>query len=173
METITTKTGNTIKIFAKTIDFRAYEQIKSLGNFEAYENTKIRIMPDCHAGMGCTIGTTMEIKDKVTPNLVGVDIGCGMFTVKLKDKHIDVKNLDKVIKEHVPSGPRIHTKVQALFDFSKLRCKKEMDLVKASRSLGTLGGGNHFIEVAKSTDGTHYLVIHSGSRGIGNKVARY
>ncbi|HIP48405.1 MAG TPA: RNA-splicing ligase RtcB [Lutibacter sp.] len=173
METITTKTGNTIKIFAKTIEYQAYAQIKSLGNFEAYENSKIRIMPDCHAGMGCTIGTTMEIKDKVTPNLVGVDIGCGMFTVKLKEKYIDVKKLDEVINTHVPSGPCIHKKAKAPFDFSALRCKKEMNLIKASRSIGSLGGGNHFIEVGKSTDGTLYLVIHSGSRGIGNKVAKH
>lgn len=173
METIKTHNGNIVKIFAKTIEFQAYEQIKHIANFEAYENSKIRIMPDCHAGSGCVIGTTMIIKDKITPNLVGVDIGCGMLTIKLKNTNIDLVELDNVINSKIPNGVNVHTKTQVKFDFDDLKCKNQVDLVKASKSLGTLGGGNHFIEVGKTDTGDLYLVIHSGSRGIGYQVAKY
>lgn len=172
MEIIKRKTSD-IKIFAKTIEHVAYEQIKSLGNFEAYLDSKIRVMSDCHAGMGCTIGTTMEIKDKVTPNLVGVDIGCGMLTIQLKEKIIDLKKLDTVINAGIPNGFNIHSKTQTKFDFDRLKCKKELDLIRASKSIGSLGGGNHFIEIGRNSKEELFLVIHSGSRNIGNQVAKY
>lgn len=173
MRTLKLKSGNEIKIFAQTIEYDALEQIKSLGNFEAYTNSKIRIMPDCHAGAGCTIGTTMTITDKVTPNLVGVDIGCGMLTVKLKNKEINLQQLDEAINKFVPNGFNIHAKSQAKFNFDNLRCKKNVDIVRASKSIGSLGGGNHFIEVGKSSKNELFLVIHSGSRNIGLQVAKY
>ncbi len=162
-----------IKIFAKTLENTAFEQIKELGNFEPYQNSKIRIMPDCHAGAGCTIGTTMEIKDKITPNLVGVDIGCGMLTIELDNKTIDLEKLDAVINEFIPNGFNIHEKQQANFDFSRLLCKNHLNIERAKLSIGSLGGGNHFIEVGKNSKGKLFLVIHSGSRNIGEQVARY
>lgn len=173
MKLLKTKTGKDIKVFAKTVGYEALDQIKKLGYFEAYENAKIRIMPDCHAGAGCTIGTTMIIKDKITPNLVGVDIGCGMLTIKLKETEIDLSNLDQVINSKIPNGFEIHSKPQVDFNFENLRCKNEVDLVRASKSIGTLGGGNHFIEVGQNDKGELFLIIHSGSRNIGNSVAKY
>ena len=172
MKTITTNTGKEIKIFAKTIEDVALQQISNLADFEAYSNSDIRIMPDCHAGVGCTIGTTMTIQDKITPNLVGVDIGCGMLTIKLKETEIDLPLLDKIIHNNIPSGRSIHTKQQANFDFSKLKRKYELDIARAKKAIGSLGGGNHFIEVGKNDKGELFLVIHSGSRGIGNEMAR-
>ncbi len=172
MKTIRTKYGKEVKIFAKTIEDTALQQITDFANFDAYKDSLIRIMPDCHAGKGCTIGTTMTIKDKVTPNLVGADIGCGMLTVKLKEKDIDLDNLDKVIHSKVPSGRAVHKKAQRVFDFSALRRKYELDLDRASKAIGSLGGGNHFIELGKNKQGDVFLVIHSGSRGIGNDVAK-
>ena len=172
MEIIKRKTSD-IKIFAKTIEHVAYEQIKNLGNFEAYLDSKIRVMSDCHAGAGCTIGTTMEIQDKVTPNLVGVDIGCGMLTIQLKEKEIDLEKLDTVINAKIPSGFNIHSKTQVKFNFDDLLSKDKLDLVRASKSIGSLGGGNHFIEVGKNSKNELFLVIHSGSRNIGNQVAKY
>lgn len=161
-----------IKIYTKTIEDTAFEQIKELSKHEAYLNSKIRIMPDCHAGAGCTIGTTIEIKDKITPNLVGVDIGCGMLTVMLVDTKINFKKLDAVINEFIPNGFNIHTEQKAEFEFDKL-IAKNLNIDRAKLSLGTLGGGNHFIEVGKSSTDNLYLVIHSGSRNIGGQVAKY
>jgi len=172
METIKRKNGNNIKIFATTIEEVALNQIKELGEFEPYKNSKIRIMPDCHAGAGCTIGTTMEIKDKITPNLVGVDIGCGMLTIRLKETKIDLQKLDAIINKFIPNGFNTHTEQKAEFDFDKL-IAKDLNINRAKLSLGTLGGGNHFIEVGKSSTGDLYLVIHSGSRNIGGQVAKY
>lgn len=108
MKIIERPNGNNIKIYASTLEDVAYQQIKELGEFEPYQDSKIRIMPDCHAGAGCTIGTTMEIKDKITPNLVGIDIGCGMLTVKLKETEIDLQKLDAIINEFIPNGFNIH-----------------------------------------------------------------
>jgi len=167
--------GSIVKIFAKSVENGVYDQIKKMANFEAYTNSKIRIMPDCHVGKGCTIGTTMTITDKVTPNLVGVDIGCGMLTIKIKENNItesDLEKLDFVIQKYVPSGFNIHDKTKIKFNFDNIRCKKHVDLVRASKSLGTLGGGNHFIELSHGKNG-YYIVIHSGSRNLGNQVARY
>lgn len=161
-----------IKIFAKTIENTALEQIKELGKFEAYQTSKIRIMPDCHAGAGCTIGTTIKIKDKVTPNLVGVDIGCGMLTVELQETEIDLKKLDAVINEFIPNGFNIHKKQQANFNFDNL-IAENLNIGRAKLSIGSLGGGNHFIEVGKNSKDELFLVIHSGSRNIGGQVAKY
>jgi len=172
MKTIKNAKGNKIIIFAKTVELEALEQIKQLGDFAVYENSKIRIMPDCHAGKGCTIGTTMEIKDKITPNLVGADIGCGMLTVKLKDKEINLEKLDYVINEFIPNGFNIHNKQQVEFSFDEL-IAKNLNIGRAKLSTGSLGGGNHFIEVGKNSKGELFLVIHSGSRNIGGQVAKY
>ncbi|MEN8192326.1 MAG: RtcB family protein, partial [Bacteroidota bacterium] len=151
MQILKSISGNEIKVFAQTVENEALEQIKNLSNFEAYTDSKIRIMPDCHAGAGCTIGTTMTIKDKVTPNLVGVDIGCGMLTIKLKNTEIDLADLDEVINKYIPNGHKVHSESQAKFDFSDLRCKREVNLIRASKAIGSLGGGNHFIEVGKNS----------------------
>jgi len=169
---INRKNGNNIKIYATTLENVAYEQIKELGEFEPYQDSKIRIMPDCHAGAGCTIGTTMEIKDKITPNLVGVDIGCGMLTVKLKETEIDLQKLDAVINEFVPNGFNVHSEKKADFDFNEL-IAKNLNIDRAKLSIGSLGGGNHFIEIGKNSKDELYLVIHSGSRNIGGQVAKY
>ncbi len=174
MQTIKNIIGNETKIYAETFEFEAYDQVKRLANSEAYQNQKIRIMPDAHAGKGCTVGTTMTITDKITPNLVGVDIGCGMLAIKLKDKKIDFKELDEVIKAYVPNGSEVHKDSKKKFDFDLLRCQKQVDLPHAAKSLGSLGGGNHFIEIGKSElDGSHYLIIHSGSRKLGVQVCKY
>ncbi len=161
------------KDLCDTFEYEAYDQVKALVNFEPYLNEKIRVMPDAHVGKGSTVGTTMTITDKVTPNLVGVDIGCGMLTTKLHEKEIDLPKLDRVIKEEVPSGFSVRGKAVATFDFSGLRCAKHADLGRAALSIGTLGGGNHFIEVNRGEDGSLYLVIHSGSRHLGVNVWKY
>lgn len=174
MKTIKNVIGNEVLIFAETFEYEALEQVKKMSNFEPYRNSKIRIMPDAHAGKGCTVGTTMEIKDAITPNLVGVDIGCGMLTIKLKNKDVDLEKLDNVIITKVPSGFNVHSKSKKTFDFSKLRCQKNVDLKRALLSIGTLGGGNHFIELAKDEKNEDlYLIIHSGSRKLGGDVCKY
>lgn len=174
MKTIRTNSGKEVKIFAETFEYEAYEQIKRLANYEAYQNSIIRIMPDSHAGKGCTVGTTMTIADKVTPNLVGVDIGCGMLTIELKDKHIDCEKLDCVIRTKVPNGFNVHETQKATFDFESLVCAKQVNLERALLSIGTLGGGNHFIEIDYSEKSQrYYLVIHSGSRKLGGDVCKH
>lgn len=173
MKIIKNLIGNEVKVFAETFENEAYEQVMTLANFEPYKNSKIRIMPDSHAGKGCTIGTTMTITNKVTPNLVGVDIGCGMLVVELWQREIDLKKLDDVIHKYVPSGFNTHPVPIHSFDFKKLRCAKHVDLNRALLSIGSLGGGNHFIEVDRSEDGQLYLVIHSGSRNLGVGVCNY
>lgn len=174
MRIIKTNTGREVKVFAETFEQDAYDQIERLANYPAYQDSTIRIMPDSHAGKGCTVGTTMTITDKVTPNLVGVDIGCGMLTVELADQSIDYERLDAVVNELIPSGQNIHTTQQTDFDFSGLKCLHKVDLDRARLSIGTLGGGNHFIEVDYSQrDAKYYLVIHSGSRKLGADVCRY
>ena len=172
MKIIKRNNGNDIKIYATTLEDVAFKQIKELGEFEPYQDSKIRIMPDCHAGAGCTIGTTMEIKDKITPNLVGVDIGCGMLTVKLKEREIDLQKLDEVINKFIPNGFNIHSEPKAEFDLDNL-IAKNLNTERAKLSIGSLGGGNHFIEVGKNSIGELFLVIHSGSRNIGGQVAKY
>jgi len=167
---------NTAKIFTDIVDEASIAQVKLLCNQEFVSGSKIRLMPDIHAGAGCTVGTTMTITDKIVPNLVGVDIGCGMEVVKVKEKHIELQKLDKLIYEKIPSGFQIREKVhkfESNLHLEELFCYHKVDFLKAERSLGTLGGGNHFIEVDKGEDGAIYLVIHSGSRHLGLEVANY
>ena len=167
---------NTAVCFCETLEEKAAEQIITVCDQEYFKENKIRIMPDVHAGKGCTIGTTMTIKDKIVPAMVGVDIGCGMETVKLLEKEIDFDKMDKLIRNEIPCGMEIR-EMPHLFaseiDLTVLRCAHQVNLVRAERSIGTLGGGNHFIEVDKNDAGELYLVVHSGSRHIGNEVANY
>jgi len=162
--------------FTGTLEAKAEEQIRGVCNRPEFANSKIRIMPDVHAGMGCTIGTTMTITNKVVPGMVGVDIGCGMETVKLAERDIDFAKLDEVIRRNIPSGKDVRSRTHALnddIDLHTLRCAKHVSIGRARLSIGTLGGGNHFIEVGRNDAGEPYLVVHSGSRHIGNQVAKY
>ena len=166
---------NTAKVFTDVVDEASVRQITELCCQEFTSGEKIRMMPDVHAGTGCVIGTTMTVTDRIVPNLVGVDIGCGMETVLLKNKHIELEQLDKLIYEKIPSGFAVRSKPHKYFretDLSKLRCADKIDLRRAELSLGTLGGGNHFIEADKGESGI-YIVIHSGSRHLGTEVAKY
>lgn len=167
---------NTAKVFTDVIEPEAISQIMELCNQPSFEELQVRIMPDVHAGAGCTVGTTMTIKDKVIPNLVGVDIGCGMEVAKLGKIDIDFAQLDAIIREKIPSGCNIREKVHAFakqIDLTKFRCAGDLNLDKAEKSIGSLGGGNHFIEVDVADDGTKYLVIHSGSRHLGLEVCKH
>lgn len=167
---------NSAKVFTDIIEPDAISQIITLCSQEFSKDSKIRIMPDVHAGTGCTIGTSMTIKDKAVPNMVGVDIGCGMETVRIKEKHIELQKLDKLIYEKIPSGFGIRTKTHRYAEkiqLENLYCIEHINLEKAENSIGTLGGGNHFIEADKSSDGSIYIVIHSGSRHLGVEVAKY
>ena len=171
-------TYNTAKVYTDVVEDTALAQIKTLCSQEYARGSRIRIMPDVHAGAGCTIGTTMTIGDAVVPNMVGVDIGCGMETVRLKNRHLELEKLDKLIYAKIPSGFNIREKEHKLnddIDLTELRCLRPglINLDRAVRSLGTLGGGNHFIEVDKDEEGTLYVVIHSGSRHLGLEVAEY
>lgn len=162
---------NTATCYASVIEEEAIEQIRRMCDYEFTAGSKVRIMPDVHAGKGCTIGTTMTVIDKVVPNVVGVDIGCGMYTVNLGNIEIDFEKLDEAC-HFVPSGMNVWQGRQEHFDLQQLRCFRELkDSKRLERSLGTLGGGNHFIEVDKAADGTKYLVIHTGSRNLGKQVA--
>lgn len=162
---------NTAICYAKVVEEEAIEQIRRMCDYDFTENSKIRIMPDVHAGKGCTIGTTMTITDKVVPNIVGVDIGCGMYTVNLGKVDIDFEKLDEAA-HFIPSGMNVWEGRQERFDLQALCCYRELKKTKwLERSLGTLGGGNHFIEVDQANDGTKYLVIHTGSRNLGKQVA--
>lgn len=162
---------NTAVCYAKIIDDGAVEQIRRMCDYELTEGSKIRIMPDVHAGKGCTIGTTMTVSDKACPNIVGVDIGCGMYTVKLNDETLDFERIDDAC-HYIPSGMNVWDGRKEHFDLTDLRCFRSLkDSKRLERSLGTLGGGNHFVEIDKATDGTFYLVIHSGSRNLGKQVA--
>lgn len=159
--------------FAKVIDNGAVEQIKRMCDYDFTEGSQIRIMPDVHAGKGCTIGTTMTIHGKAVPNVVGVDIGCGMYTVRLKEKGVDFARVDEAA-HFIPSGMNVWDMPQEPFDLETLRCHKELKKTGwLENSLGTLGGGNHFIEIDRAADGTLYLVIHSGSRNLGKQVAEF
>ena len=162
---------NTAISFAKVMEDSAREQIKRMCDYEFTSGSKIRIMPDVHAGAGCTIGTTMTIQDKAVPNVVGVDIGCGMYTVKLNADKIDFEKFDAAA-HFIPSGKNVWESRGERFDLQELFCYRSLnDTKRIERSIGTLGGGNHFIEIDKSADGTFYLVIHSGSRNLGKQVA--
>ena len=164
---------NTAYCYTDIIDPSAYAQILLTCNYEAFKDLKIRIMPDVHAGKGCTIGTTMTITDKVVPNMVGVDIGCGMYTVALGKVDIDLKKFDE-IAHTIPTGRAVWDGRVEKFDLTELKCYRELkDSSRLMRSLGTLGGGNHFIEIDADENGEKYLIIHSGSRNLGTQVARY
>lgn len=166
-----TGTVSTAICYAKVVEDEAIEQIRRMCSYALTENSKVRIMPDVHAGKGCTIGTTMTVVDKACPNVVGVDIGCGMYTVMLADKEIDFEKVDEAC-HFIPSGMNVWEGRIERFDLTALRCFRSLrDTKRLGRSLGTLGGGNHFIEIDKASDGTYYLVIHSGSRNLGKQVA--
>ena len=162
---------NTAVCYASVIEDEAIEQIRRMCDYPMTEGSRIRIMPDVHAGKGCTIGTTMTITDKAVPNVVGVDIGCGMYTVNLGKGEIDFERLDEAA-HYIPSGMNVWEGRKERFDLQQLRCYRSLkDAKRLERSLGTLGGGNHFIEIDQAQDGTNYLVIHSGSRNLGKQVA--
>lgn len=162
---------NTAICYAKVVEDEAIEQVRRMCDYPMTEGSRIRIMPDVHAGKGCTIGTTMTITDKAVPNVVGVDIGCGMYTVNLGKVDIDFEKVDEAA-HFIPSGMNVWEGRQERFDLQELRCYRDLrDSKRLERSLGTLGGGNHFIEIDEAADGTKYLVIHSGSRNLGKQVA--
>lgn len=162
-----------LKIFTENIEYEALNQIYTLIKQPAFADCKVRIMPDVHAGAGCVIGFTADLGDKVIPNIVGVDIGCGMLTVELGTADIDYAELDHIIRENIPSGRSVHDSVLVEFpEFHDLRCwnrLREKDWLE--RSMGSLGGGNHFVEVDEDEEGNKYLVIHTGSRNLGKQVA--
>lgn len=171
---------NHAKVFVKEIEDGAREQIETMLDQPFVKGATVRVMPDVHAGAGSTIGTTMTVHDKVVPNLVGVDIGCGMLTTKIKAGDLDFEELDKLIRAKIPAGFAIRNKAHDyidLVDLASLKIRrrgkndKKLDLNRADKSIGTLGGGNHFIEVNEDEHGDLYLVIHTGSRNIGNQVA--
>lgn len=167
---------NEAKIFADVVDSASIAQVQELCNQEFTAGSRIRLMPDIHAGAGCTIGTTMTIADKVVPNLVGVDIGCGMETVRIREGRLELQKLDKLIQEKIPSGFAIRDSAHpylSQIDLTELCCARYVDLLRAERSIGTLGGGNHFLEVDRDDGGNLYLVVHSGSRHLGVEVASH
>ena len=167
---------NTALCYTPQLEKAAESQIKAVCDQEAFSDSKIRIMPDVHAGMGCTIGTTMTIQDKIVPGMVGVDIGCGMETVEIAERDIDFAKLDALIRKEIPYGREVRDTLHALnaeIDLTQLRCADQVNLNRAMRSIGSLGGGNHFIEVDRSEDGRLFLVVHSGSRHLGTEVAEY
>lgn len=168
-----------LRIYCENLESTALAQITALAEYPAYQEVPIRIMPDAHAGAGCTVGTTMALRDKVTPNLVGVDIGCGMRVVELGKVEVNPSELDAIINEMVPSGMNIRTG-------SVAECSEAEELIRSLiayhnswpmdylvLSVGTLGGGNHFIELDRDDQGNVYLVIHSGSRNLGVRVCRH
>ena len=167
---------NTAKIFTDMVDQASIAQVITLCNQEFTQGSRIRLMPDVHAGAGCTVGTTMTITDRVVPNLVGVDIGCGMETARLRENHLELQKLDKLIREKIPSGFAVRSAVHRYadqIDLEELCCFKHVQMLRAEKSIGTLGGGNHFIEVDRDEEGQLYVVIHSGSRRLGLEVAKY
>lgn len=168
----------TARVFAEQFDDATDKQVRNLLNSPLAKGSNIRIMPDCHAGAGCVVGLTMTLTDKLCPNLVGVDIGCGMLTVQFSPTRghgLDFNRLDAVIRENIPSGFAVHTKQHDKFnELYDLTCADSVDIQRALLSIGTLGGGNHFIEVSKSVEtDRYYLIIHSGSRKLGLEIAAH
>lgn len=167
---------NTALCYTPALEDAARAQIQSVCDQKEFAGCRIRIMPDVHAGKGCTIGTTMTIRDKIVPGMVGVDIGCGMETVELAEREMDFERLDALIRREIPYGREVRDEAHALhaeIDLSWLRCADRVNLRRAMRSIGTLGGGNHFIEVDRAEDGRLFLVVHSGSRHLGTEVAGF
>ena len=164
---------NTAICYASVVEQEAIDQIRRMCDYDFTEGSRIRIMPDVHAGAGCTIGTTMTVTDKAVPNVVGVDIGCGMYTVRLGDTEINFEKVDEAA-HFIPSGLNVWDERRGFFDLRQLRCYDILrDTDRLERSLGTLGGGNHFIEIDEAADGTKYLVVHSGSRNLGLQAAKH
>ena len=162
-----------LKIFTENVQADAVNQIYTLISQLPFEAQQVRIMPDVHFGMGCVVGFTSTMGDKVIPNVIGVDIGCGMYTGERGQIDIDYKALDEFIKKNIPAGPNYLKEVDGEDIIKKLRCFKELrNFDRLYGSLGTLGGGNHFIEVDADEQGSKYLVIHSGSRNLGLQVAK-
>lgn len=170
---IQTKT-NTVKVFTDTLDKQTKQQIAATARDPAYADSKIRVMPDTHAGRGCVIGMTMTLSGRISPSLVGVDIGCGMEAVRLAETHVDLPRLDEYIRYHVPAGRANHDEPQSTdLPLDTLMCRTSLDMPRILTGLGTLGGGNHFIELDRGQDGGLWLVIHSGSRALGAAVANH
>jgi len=167
---------NTAFCYTSALEEAAEMQIRAVCDRPEFAGCRIRIMPDVHAGMGCTIGTTMTIRDKIVPGMVGVDIGCGMETVELAEREIDFPRLDALIRREIPYGREVREQPHPLHEqinLTQLHCAEHVGLLRAQRSIGTLGGGNHFIEVDRAEDGRLFLVVHSGSRHLGNEVAMF
>ena len=163
-----------LKIFTNNIDERSVDQIDLLLEQEAFQDSKVRIMPDVHAGKGCVIGFTGDLGNKVIPNIVGVDIGCGIFCANLGKIEINYEKLDNFIKENIPSGMNVNENKIANFDLKQLYCYSNLKHYQwIENSVGSLGGGNHFIEIDQDDKKEKYLVIHSGSRNLGTQVAEY
>lgn len=164
------------KVFTDTVDSESISQVIGLLNQPYSKDSRIRMMPDVHAGAGCTVGTTMTVGDRICPNLVGVDIGCGMETIRIKEGFIEPQALDKLIRREIPSGFSIRQREHRFakeIDLDRLICAKSCDIAKARKSIGTLGGGNHFIEADKDEDGNIYIVVHSGSRHLGLEICKH
>lgn len=182
LQTAPVRLKERVKVFAKTLEVTAKAQVEEMSRSEAYGDCQIRIMPDCQAGKGCTVGTVIEVKDRIVPNTVGVDIGCGMYVRQIEANEIDLMKLDEVVNQFIPSGFNIHETTEHLRPYEylaihnlikTLSCQSVIDIDMAIRSVGTLGGGNHFIEVDRDSDGRLWLVIHSGSRNLGKRVCEY
>ena len=165
---------NTAKVFANSLDGIAAQQLQTMCDQAFLRGCRIRVMPDAHAGKGCTIGTTMTLHGRAVPNMVGVDIGCGMETTVLADRKLDLEALDRLVYAAIPSGTQIRKRphpYQDRIDLRQLRSYGKINGERARMSVGTLGGGNHFIEVDRDEGGNFYLIIHSGSRHLGTEVA--
>ena len=164
-----------LKIFTSNIEADALKQIDLLLKQDAFTNSKIRIMPDVHVGKGCVIGFTGTLGDQLIPNIVGVDIGCGILTLKLHTPNLNLVRLDQVINKYIPSGFSVHNEKKVKHtQIKQLRCYNNLKNTKRlEQSIGTLGGGNHFIEVGKDNQDNVYLMIHTGSRNLGKQVAEY
>jgi RNA-splicing ligase RtcB len=169
---IVTGKYNTAKVFIDNCEDTCIEQIRSLLDQEPFRDAKVRIMPDCHAGKSCVIGFTADLGDKIIPNIVGVDIGCGMLTVELGKVDKDFVRLDELIRTYVPSGREVNEgRLMRFPKIQEMRCFRELeDTRKMERAIGSLGGGNHFIEIDTDEEGNKYLVIHTGSRQLGIQV---
>jgi len=164
---------NSAKVYADKIDKETKTQLAALLREEAFSEEKIRVMPDTHSGKGCVVGLTMTLSGRFIPAMMGVDIGCGMEVVMLEESEADLHRLDALIHTAIPCGSGVHDRPAADMDLSGLRCLSEVDVQRAKRSLGTLGGGNHFIELDRDSSGRLILVIHSGSRQLGSDAAAY
>lgn len=167
---------NEARIFTDTVDNGSVAQVLELCNQEFSAGSRIRLMPDIHVGSGCTVGTAMTVGDRIVPAMVGVDIGCGMETVRIREKNMDPEKLDRLIREKIPAGFRIHSRPHPLsrqIDLNELFCIRHVDADRAEKSIGTLGGGNHFIEADRDEEGNLYIVVHSGSRRLGLEAANY